>query len=80
MGKTTAQEQCREQMHIARATVQQIVDSARKKIFVSRLWKAGHSKFSGGEYRLCEGGAACAPAVAARGVGAACEIGRKDLR
>ena len=31
-GEDYSQEQCGEQMHIARATVQQIVDSARKKI------------------------------------------------
>ena len=56
-GEDYSQEQCGEQMHIARATVQQIVDSARKKISFA-LVEGRPLKILGGEYRLCEGGAA----------------------
>lgn len=55
-GEDYSQEQCGEQMHIARATVQQIVDSARKKISFA-LVEGRPLKILGGEYRLCEGGA-----------------------
>ena len=68
-GEDYSQEQCGEQMHIARATVQQIVDSARKR-FRSRLWKAGHSKFWAGN-TACARAARRAAAVAAQGVDAA---------
>ena len=62
-GEDYSQEQCGEQMHIARATVQQIVDSARKKISFA-LVEGRPLKILGGEYRLCEGGAARCPLCA----------------
>lgn len=49
-----SQEQCGEYMHIARATVQQIYTSARKKI-ADALVEGRPIHISGGEYLLCDG-------------------------
>lgn len=49
-----SQEECSGYMNIARTTVQQIYDSARKKI--ARALVAGLPlKIEGGNYRLCDG-------------------------
>ena len=68
-GEDYAQEQCGEQMHIARATVQQIVDSARKKISFA-LVEGRPLKFWAGN-TACARAARRAAAVAAQGVDAA---------
>ncbi|MFI3227690.1 MAG: DUF134 domain-containing protein [Clostridia bacterium] len=49
-----SQEQCGEYMHIARATVQQIYTSARKKL-ADALVEGRPIHISGGEYLLCDG-------------------------
>lgn len=49
-----SQEQCGEYMHIARATVQQIYTSARKKL-ADALVEGRPIHIAGGEYRLCDG-------------------------
>lgn len=53
-----SQEQCAEQMHVARTTVQMIYTSARQKLAQSLI--IGRPLFiGGGEYCLCEGRSAC---------------------
>ena len=49
------QEQCAEQMNVARTTIQGIYNEARKKIAES-LVNGKILLIEGGEYRLCEGG------------------------
>lgn len=49
-----SQEQCSEQMHVARTTVQQIYASARKKLADS-LVNGLPLRISGGDYQLCDG-------------------------
>lgn len=49
------QEECAEQMNVARTTVQGIYDSARKKIADS-LVNGKILVIEGGEYTLCDGG------------------------
>ncbi len=53
-----SQEQCAEQMHVARTTVQMIYTSARRKLAQSLICGAPLS-IGGGEYCLCEGRSAC---------------------
>ncbi len=48
------QEECSEQMHIARTTVQRIYSDARKKVAES-LIEGKLLKIEGGDYQLCEG-------------------------
>lgn len=48
------QEECAGYMKIARTTVQQIYNDARKKLSVS-LVEGKPLQISGGEYRLCDG-------------------------
>ena len=48
------QEECAGYMKIARTTVQQIYNDARKKLSVS-LVEGKSLQISGGEYRLCDG-------------------------
>lgn len=49
-----SQEQCGEYMHIARATVQQIYTTARKKL-ADALVEGRAIHITGGDYRLCDG-------------------------
>lgn len=49
-----SQAQCGKYMHIARATVQQIYTSARKKV-ADALVEGRTIEISGGDYRLCDG-------------------------
>lgn len=53
-GEGLSQEQCSEQMCIARTTVQQIYASARQKI-AKMLVESRTLQISGGDYRLCSG-------------------------
>lgn len=53
-----SQEQCAEQMHVARTTIQMIYTSARHKLAQSLIDGLPLS-IGGGEYRLCEGRSAC---------------------
>lgn len=48
------QEECSEQMHIARTTVQRIYSDARKKIAKS-LVNGKVLRIEGGDYKLCSG-------------------------
>lgn len=48
------QEQCAEQMNVARTTVQRIYDDARKKI-ADVLVNGKILMIAGGDYRLCDG-------------------------
>lgn len=48
------QEECAEQMHIARTTVQHIYNDARKKI-ADALVNCKLLKIEGGDYMLCDG-------------------------
>lgn len=61
------QEECAEQMHIARTTVQSIYAKARKKLAES-LVGGKVLRIEGGEYQLCEG--------AGNGCGRGCRRGR----
>lgn len=49
-----SQEQCGEQMHIARTTVQKIYEIARKKI-AQALVEGRPLRIEGGQFRLCDG-------------------------
>lgn len=49
-----SQEECSDQMHVARTTVQGIYQEARKKIAES-LVEGKVLKIEGGDYKLCEG-------------------------
>ena len=53
-GEDYSQEQCGEQMHIARATVQQIYETARGKL-ARALVEGLPLRIEGGDYRLCDG-------------------------
>lgn len=50
-----SQEECSEYMKIARTTVQQIYNNARKKIAYA-LVNGTALKIEGGDYQLCDGG------------------------
>ena len=49
-----SQEECGEQMEVARTTVQQIYNNARRKI-AEALVEGAAIKIEGGDYRLCDG-------------------------
>ena len=49
-----SQEECGEYMNVARTTVQQIYNNARKKL-ADALVNGQKLKIEGGEYRLCSG-------------------------
>lgn len=52
------QEQCAQNMQVARATVQAIYASARHKM-AQCLVLQRELRIEGGDYRLCEGGGGC---------------------
>ena len=53
-GEYLSQEQCSEQMEVARTTVQQMYDSARKKV-AKALVEGRIIRIEGGHYELCLG-------------------------
>ena len=52
------QEQCAEQMHVARTTVQRIYTDARKKL-ASFLVRGTSLEINGGNYKVCEDNQNC---------------------
>lgn len=60
-----SQEACSVRMGIARATVQQIYDRARKKI-ARALVDGRPLRIEGGDYRICDGSAHCGRAGCCR--------------
>ena len=71
-----SQEKCAEAMEVARTTVQQIYDSARKKI--ARALVYGRAiKIEGGEYRLCGGAKPCRGCAGCRRRNGSCPADRE---